>query len=246
MLKKTAQIAIAILLTAGTGAAQDLTLDQVLAKHYDAVGGLDNWQNVQTMRVTGRMTLMPGTEAPAVMTMKRPSKMRMEFTFQGMTGIQAYDGTAAWMVMPFMGKTEAEPMPPDMSKDVIEQADFDGPLMGYREAGHQIELLGVVDVEGTKAYDLKVTLKGGDVQHHFLDAEYFVPIKIVGNRTMQGNTVEYEQILSDYKDVGGLMIAHSIEVKTKGAPTGQVITIDNVELNVPVEDAIFTMPKAGQ
>jgi hypothetical protein len=41
------------------------------------------------------------------------------------------------------------------------------------------------------------------------------------------------------------MIAHSIEAKPKGAPTGQVITLDTVEINVPVDDTIFTMPQAG-
>ena len=244
MLTRTLYAIAAALLSAGPVTAQNLTLDQVLAKHYEAIGGLDNWKQVQSFRATGRMALMPGTEAPFVMTAKRPLKVRIEFTFQGMTGIQAFDGTTAWMVMPFMGKTEPEPMPPEMSKDVIEQGDIDGPLVGYREDGHQVELVGVADMEGTKAYQIKVTLKSGDVQHHYLDAEHFVTIKIEGSRTMQGTTVDFEQILSDYKEVGGLMMPYSIEARPKGAPSGQVITIDTVELNVAVDDTIFAMPKA--
>jgi hypothetical protein len=162
-----------------------------------------------------------------------------------MTGVQAYDGTTAWMIMPFMGSTEPEPMPADMAKDVIEQSDLDGPLIGYKEDGNQIQLVGLVDVEGTKAYQLKVTLKNGDVQNYFLDAEFFVPIKIEGSRTVQGNLVEFETVISDYKDVGGLMIAHSIESKPKGAPAGQAITLDTVEINPTVDESIFTMPGAG-
>lgn len=245
MWKKAVPLALAGLLGAGAAVAQEMTLEQVLARHYEAIGGLENWTSLQSMRATGRVTLMPGTEAPLVITVMRPMKVRLEFTFQGMTAVQAYDGTTAWMVMPFMGKTEPEPMPTDMAKDVIEQSDIDGPLIGYQEEGHTIELVGLVDVEGTKAYQLKVTLKNGDVQQYYLDAEYFVPIKIDGSRTVQGNLVEFETVISDYKEVGGLMIAHSIEAKPKGAPTGQVITLDAVEINVPVDDTIFAMPQAG-
>jgi hypothetical protein len=244
-MRRTLYALAAVLLSVGTATAQTLTLDQVLAKHYEAIGGVDNWKKVQSFRATGRMALMPGTEAPFVMTAKRPLKVRVEFTFQGMTGIQAYDGTTAWMVMPFMGKTEPEPMPPEMSKDIIEQGDIDGPLVGYQAEGHRLELVGLADMEGTKAYQIKVTLKSGDVQQYYLDAEHFVPIKIEGTRTMQGAAVDYEQILSDYKTVGGLMMAHSIEARPKGAPSGQIITIDTVELDVAVDDAIFAMPKAA-
>jgi hypothetical protein len=246
VLKRTVYATAAIVLTAATATAQDLALDQVLAKHYEAIGGLEAWKQVQSFRATGRMALMPGTEAPFVMTAKRPLKVRIEFTFQGMTGVQAYDGTTAWMIMPFMGKTEPEPMPPDMSKDIIEQGDIDGPLVGYQQDGHQVELIGLTDMEGTRAYQLKVTLKSGDVQQFFLDAEYFVPIKIEGTRSIQGTTVDFEQILSDYKEVGGLMMAHSIEARPKGAPQGQVITLDTVELNLPVPDTLFTMPKPAK
>jgi hypothetical protein len=133
-----------------------------------------------------------------------------------------------------------------MSKDIIEQGDIDGPLVGYQQDGHQVELIGLTDMEGTRAYQLKVTLKSGDVQQFFLDAEYFVPIKIEGTRSIQGTTVDFEQILSDYKEVGGLMMAHSIEARPKGAPQGQVITLDTVELNLPVPDTLFTMPKPAK
>lgn len=245
-LRKTIGVLTAVVLSSTPVAAQDLTLDQVLAKHYEAIGGLAKWKAVQSMRATGHMALMPGTDAPFVMTAKRPRKVRIEFTFQGMTGVQGFDGTTAWMIMPFMGKPDPEEMPPEMSKDIIEQADIDGPLVDSQEKGHQVELVGMADMEGTKAYQLKVTLKNGDVQQYYLDAEYFVPIKIEGTRTMQGSPMDFETILSDYKEVGGLMMAHSIDNRPKGATQGQTITIDTVELDVAVPDSIFVMPKPAK
>jgi hypothetical protein len=161
---------------------------------------------------------------------------------QGMTGIQAYDGETAWMIMPFMGKSDPEVMADDQAKNMQEQADIDGPLVDWQEKGHKVELIGLEDVEGTEAYKIKVDLANGDVRYHYLDSEYFITIKQEGKTMMQGNEVEFETVLSDYKEVGGLMFPHSIESKPKGAPSGQVITIDQIEVDVEVADDLFTMP----
>ncbi len=147
------------------------------------------------------------------------------------------------MIMPFLGKLDPEVMPDEDAKDIVEQADLDGVLVDYEPDGHQVEYMGIEDIEGTQAHKLKVTLKSGDVQFHYLDAEYYVPIKLEGTRQIRGTTVEFESILSDYKEVDGLVMAHSIEAKPKGAPSGQVITIDQVEVNIDVDDQLFMMPE---
>jgi outer membrane lipoprotein-sorting protein len=242
MLKKAIVLALAGVFMASPAVAQDL--DEVLNNYYEAVGGLDAWKSVESMKMTGSIMMGGmGVEAPFVITTKRPKKVRLEFTFQGMTGIQAFDGETAWMLMPFMGKTDPEEMPDDMAKDVKDQADLDGALIGYEEEGHQLELIGLEQTEGTDAYKIKVTKKNGDVEYYYLDAEYYIPIKVEGSRDVQGRVVEYETLLSDYKDVGGLMMPHSIEAKQKGAPAGQVIAIDTIELNVPADDSLFVMPE---
>lgn len=226
-------------------AAQDM--DEVLGNYYEAIGGLEAWKAVKTMRASGILMMGDmGVEAPFTVVGMRPNKVRIEFTFQGMTGIQAFDGETAWMLMPFMGKTEPEPMPEDMAKEVREQADMDGPLVDYAAKGHQIELLGLEEIEGTQAFKLKLTKKSGDVEFYYLDAEYFIPIKVEGSTEMQGRVVEFERTLSDYKEVDGLMIPHSIEERPKGAAAGQVFTIEAVEVNVPVEASVFRMPEKGE
>jgi hypothetical protein len=113
----------------------------------------------------------------------------------------------------------------------------------WKDKGHQVELVGMEETEGTEAYKLKVDLANGDVRYHFLDSEYFISIKQEGKTEVQGNEVEFETILSDYKEVGGLMFPHSIESKPKGAPSGQVITIETIELDCEVSSDLFAMPE---
>jgi outer membrane lipoprotein-sorting protein len=244
MLKKLAALAV-VALIAAPAQAQDL--DEVLNNYYEAIGGLEAWQSVQSMKMTGKMMMGGmGIEAPFTVMAKRPNMARIEFVFQGITGIQAYDGETAWQVMPFTGNTDPEEVPDDQAEDLWETADVDGPLVGWEESGHTVELLGMEETEGTQAYKLKVTLNTGSVQYYYLDSEYFVPIRMEGVREVQGRTVEFETIVSDYKEVGGLMIAHSIEARPKGAPAGQAVTIDLVELDIEMADSLFVMPEKSE
>jgi outer membrane lipoprotein-sorting protein len=218
------------------------TLDEILAKNLEARGGADKIKAVKAMRLTGRMTVGPGLEAPVVMEFKRPSRMRMDFTFQGMTATQAFDGKGGWQIMPFGGNPNPEPMSPDDIKDAEEQADVDGPLVDWKAKGHAVELVGKEKVEGTDAWKLKITMKSGDVRYVFLDADAYLEIRGEGKRKIRGTEVETEQTISDYKEVGGLVIPHAFEGGPKGSPMRQKITIDKIELDVDIDDARFAMP----
>jgi outer membrane lipoprotein-sorting protein len=237
---RTSMVTVAAFLLAGAAAGQGL--DEVLAKNLAARGGRDALKSVETVRVAGTMSLGQGMEAPFAWEWKRPNKIRTEFTFQGMTGIQAFDGETGWMVMPFMGKTEPERMAESERKNVAEQADFEGPLVDWKEKGHKVELLGTESVEGTEAYKLKVTRQNGDISMIFLDAEHFLEIREEATRVVQGQELEFVTEIGDYKEVGGLMLAHSMASKAKGMPMGQAITFSKIELNPTIDEGRFTMP----
>jgi outer membrane lipoprotein-sorting protein len=225
-----------------TAAAQ--TADELIEKNIQAKGGREKLKAVETVRLTGKMTVGPGADAPFTLEMKRPNKGRIEFLFQGMTGVQAYDGATGWSVMPFLGKKDAEVMSAEDLKQVEDQFDLEGPLVDYKAKGHQVELLGKEDLEGTPAYKLKLTKKNGEVSTVFLDAEYFLEVREESKRTMRGQEMETVSTFGDYKPVEGMVLAHSINVQIKGAPVPpQVMTIEKVEINPAVADARFAMPK---
>lgn len=230
------------------GEAEQMTLEQILDHHYEAIGGLDAWSSVSTAKFVGTLSAPNGFEAPFTMMFKTPDKSRLEFTFQGMTGVQAVDGNLAWQIMPFMGKTEPEPMPEEQARLMIEQTDFDGPLVNWQEDGHKVEYEGIDDIEGTETHKLKVTLANGDVRYYFLDSDAFLPIMVTAKVTLQGQKVDMQTTYSDYKEVGGLMLAHSFEQQQVGAPQGQsqVFTVDSAELNVEMADDQFSMPSASE
>jgi len=159
-----------------------------------------------------------------------------------MKGIQSYDGQTGWAVMPFMGKTEAEEMAEDQVKDLKNMADFDGPLMDYAKKGHQVEYVGEADVEGTPTYELKLTKKDGDVDHIFLDKDYYLEVVTRSKLNRMGQVMEVETAVSNYKPVSGLVIPHAISTRINGQP-GQKITINQVTTNTGLSDDFFSMPK---
>ncbi|HUO83469.1 MAG TPA: hypothetical protein VM534_00010 [Thermoanaerobaculia bacterium] len=237
--KFVSMLALAMLIAA-TGQAQ--TVDQIIAKNFEAKGGLDKLRAVESMKLTGSMTMGP-MEAPFTLLSKRPSMLRIDFTIQGMTGTQGFDGTTAWSLMPFMGKTDPEIMPEAMAKDFRQQADFDGPLVDWKDKGHQVELVGEEELEGTPVYKLKLTLKEGDETMLYLDKDSYLEIKSTSKRTVNDQELQFETSLGDYKEVGGILVPHSIESGAAGTPMRQVISIESVELNPSIDGASFSMPE---
>ena len=216
------------------------TVDELIAKNNKARGGLEKMKAVKTMKLTGKIT-MQGMEAPAVMMFKRPGMIRSEFTIQGMTAIQGYDGKTAWMIMPFMGKTEPEKMAAEDAKDIEEQSDVDGPLVDYKDKGNKVELIGKEDMEGTPVYKIKVTLKSGDVRYIFLDGEHYLEVKETSKRKTQGTEIEIDTYFSDYKSIDGLMIPHAMESKVKDQTVSQIM-LSKIEMGVALADSLFKMP----
>lgn len=222
--------------------AADMTLDQVMDKYYEARGGLDKIKDVKSARMTGKMMMGPQMEAPFVITWVRPDAVRMEFEIQGMKGVQAASGDEGWMHMPFMGQSAPQAMTEAEMKALEDMKDFDGALVDWKKKGHTLELVGKEEVEGTQAYKLKMTQADGDVSHHFIDAEHFVEIKSAAKQNMGGMEMDIESTMGDYKEVDGLMFAHAIEQKAKGAPTGQSFVVEKIELDVSVDPGVFAMP----
>ena len=233
--------AVAALSFASLAPAQ--TLDEILAKNYEAKGGLAKIRAVQSVRISGNITLGPGMEAPAVIEQKRGSKMRMDITFQGMVLTpMVLNGTTGWKLMPIQGNPNPEALSPEEMKDALEQADMDGFLVDYKAKGHTVEYLGKEKVEGTDAYKIKATLKSGDVRTVYIDTDSNLEIKLESKSTRRGTEVEGDTILGDYKEVDGLVMAHSIDSGQKGAPGRQMITITKIEINPALDESRFVMP----
>ncbi len=240
------RMCIALVLSAfAFSLASAQTLDEVLNKYYAASGGLDNLKAVNAMKTTGKMVMGGGMEAPFTGYALRPNCLRQDVTFQGMSAIEAYDGTTAWTVNPFMGSKDPEVMPKEESDDFVEDADIDGPLIDYTAKGYKVELVGKEDVEGSPAYRIKVTMKSGKPRDYYLDADSYLVIKTTQKVTRNGQDVTVEAFSGNYKKVGNIMLPFSLDHKMNGKPAMQM-TIDTILVNPTLDRSIFVMPAAAK
>lgn len=234
-----------LLILLGTS-VQAQTVDEILSKYHETIGGVDKWKSLHSMTATGNLS-MQGFDLPFTTHAKRPNKMRMLIQVQGMEIIQAYDGTDAWALNPFMGGTEPTKIPVEDSKEFREQK-FESEYIDYQKKGHQLTLLGTEEIEGAKCYKLELIKNKNNEEEdvteiHYFDAENFVPIMVVAyarSGPMKG--AESKTYISDYQEVDGLMMPFAIEVKVNGQ-TVQKLSYKNVTFNESIDDTIFAFPK---
>ena len=241
MCRKLVLIVAALALLPAASRAQDV--DEIIAKYIQAHGGMDKLSAVQTRRQTSKI-LLGSFKADVLEINKRPDKVREEAILQGMAQVTAYDGKVGWRVNPFSGRREAELVSEDEMKELVVSADMDGPLVNYRQKGHKAELLGHDSVEGTDCYKIKLTLKNGDIRTYYLDTDSYLELKLEAQTFIRGAPQESETYFGDYEQVGGIYFPFAIESGQKGNPDRVRFTVEKVELNVPIDDALFAMPAA--
>src|ERR1700674_4909018 len=86
------------------------TVDEIVSKHVDAIGGADAWEKINSVRVEGTMTVQ-GTDVTIAVTTLHGKGHREDISLMGLSGYQIIPPAGGWKYMPFQGQTKVEPMP---------------------------------------------------------------------------------------------------------------------------------------
>ena len=219
-------------LAAVSGSAAAMTAEELVAKNLDARGGAAKLRAVTTMHMVGKVRAGGGLEAKVESWASAPEHYRGEFSLQGMTAVQAWDGREAWSISPFGGRKEPQKMTADDAKGLIEQSDIAGPLVDYQAKGNKIEYLGTEDIDGTDAHKLRVTLKNGDTEVLYIDPDQFLEIRVVNHRMVRGQEEVSTTDLGEYEKVDGIYFPFE---------SGRS-HVEKVELNQPIDLKMFAFP----
>jgi len=222
--------------------AASKTAEELVQKNIEAKGGMDKIKAIKTWRMAGSV-ITGGLKATTGQENMRPNLVRETFSLQGMTALQAYDGSTAWQIQPFSGRKDPELMGEDDARDLLIDSDFDGPLVDYKEKGNSVEYLGHDVVDGDDAFRLKVTLKNRDIIYYYLDPDTFLEIRKETQEFIRGSVRESVSDLGSYKPVAGVMYPFSIASGPKNDPSSwQTVTVEKIEVNVPLEQSEFAVP----
>jgi len=222
--------------------AYSQSAEELVNKNIQAKGGIDKIKAIHSVRITGKLSGGGGFTAAQGQENLRPNLVRETFSLQGMTAVTAYDGTTGWQIQPFGGHKDPELMGEDDLKDLLLDADFDGPLVDYKEKGNTIEFLGHDVVDGDDALRLKVTLKNGDIIYYYLDPDTYLEIRKEVQEFVRGSVRESVIDLGSYKPVAGVMFPFTISQGSKANPGAQTTTFEKIEVNVNINPADFAVP----
>lgn len=215
-----------------------------LAKMIAAMGGRKALEAVKDTTITGRIEINAAGQTlagPVTLYQKEPDKMRVDFTVPeyNLSVSQAFDGQNGRFTNPQTGMTEE--MPDFMVKDFARQATGTQAILDPKKAGVVYALKPKAAIEGKDHIVLEQTFPDGYRSTFYLDPETYLPAKTV-NRTfdIMGGEVEAESFSSDYRKVGGLMVAHAILILHNGVEA-QRIAIASVAHNSGLEDGLFVL-----
>jgi hypothetical protein len=218
------------------------TAEELVNRNIQAKGGLDKIKAAKTRLTTGKVKSGRRRIAVFGQMNMRPDLVRQNLSMQGMTAVQAYDGSVGWQTQPFRGRKDPELMGEDNLRDLLLAADFDGPLVDYAEKGNTVEYLGHDAVDGDDALRLKVTLKNGDIVYYYLDPDTCLEIRKETQQFIRGSVRERVVDVGSYKAVGGVMYPFWISEGPRNNPGTQVTTIEKIEVNVAFQDSDFAVP----
>jgi hypothetical protein len=220
------------LLAASVTTASAVTAEELVAKNLEARGGASKLKAITSMHSVGKIRTGGSNEAKTESWALASKDYRSEFTLQGMTAVQAWDGQDAWAINPFGGRREPVRLTPDDAKDLVQASDIAGPLSDYQAKGSKLEYLGTEDIDGTDAHKLRVTFKNGDSRIIYLDPDSFLEIRVVDRRMIRGQESVQTTELGEYEKVDCLYFPFEVGRNH----------LDKMELNVTVDPKMFAFP----
>jgi hypothetical protein len=146
--------------------------------------------------------------------------------------IRTTDGLSGFVVGSLRDLVEPKPVDPDELHNLLQSADFEGPLVDYKAKGNRIELAGQENIGKRKAYKLVIAMKTGENRIDYIDCKTYLEVKWQG--LVSGNLLE--SYFKDYRQVKGLMYAFEID------SGGQKIILHQVEVNPKLDPVRFEKP----
>jgi len=230
----------ALLISAALGIAsvKAQSVDDIISKHLDALGGKNVINSVKTVYVESTVDYM-GNQASSITYILNGKAYRNELDFSGSKIIQCVTDKGGWGINPLLGQTTATDIPSDQLKSSQMNLSLGGPLMDYAAKGFKVTFEGKDDTD----YKVKLTTKDGvEIIYYINNNTYFID-KAVNKLSINGQDIETTAIFSDYKKTdAGLVMPYSQEVVLP--QTTFNITNKKIEVNKDIDPAIFEKPKS--
>jgi len=259
-----------ILLFVSVCLVQAQTLDEIVSKHLEAMGGAERLRAIQTMSMERADADYPKQGNSINTYRKRGDKFRMEtiaiMPEMKIRLIRGCDGKNSWNVSAIGGPTQETAFkddpptirPADESCKIL--AEIDGPLLDYKTKEGSVTLSGIQKVGNADAYDVQFNSASHPnvATHFYIDKKSFLLIKVA----REDDGMHTEDLYNDYRKIDGMMVPFLWETrwwavrkdpvleekaaseKIAGPEGSNKEIVKSARFNIPLPDSLFAPPSS--
>ncbi|MCZ4695364.1 hypothetical protein DWB61_11280 [Ancylomarina euxinus] len=215
-------------------------VETIIAKHIEAHGGLEKWNKVETMKITGQFTAF-SIEKDFMAWKTRSGEYYADLQLGQHRVIEAFDGKKGWTIDPWQEISYARRINTGEENVFAQKAEFTTPFFNYKEKGHQVEFIGKEKLEGLDVFVLNLTRSNGKTEKWYLDANTYLETKYESKWVDFASEMPSETFFDDFRSVDGLLIPFFVE--RTFWQRDRVMQIENIEINPTFDNTWLIMPK---
>ena len=240
-------IALSLSLTlvySAANATEDRTLNEILQKHLEAMGGLNNWNRIESIQFNGTIELA-GQTVDIVVVKKRPNQIRATVTIpipgkedEAFQIIRAHDGRTAWTATRLAGAPQMrkEALPKEAADELLADAGVLPPLIKLWRNGAKLELAGEETIDGTTHFAIRVTPDKLPNEYTFhVSAESFLVTQYKSTSPSNGTTVT---LLKDYTKQHNVRIP-KVNIIQSQQTGDSIMTTSSIKIGVGIYEEYF-------
>ncbi len=222
-----------------TTAVKMPTVQEILAKYVQAIGGKEANEKIKSRMMKGTLELMPmGVKGTFENLSAAPNKSIMKISLEGIGDIiEGFDGTTAWSINPLQGNRDKQGEELAQTKLTY---DF------YRETNlgklyPKMELKGTEKICANEAYVVVGTPNNLPSETFYFDTKSGMLLRQDSTAISPEGKMPTKTFFEDVREVDGVKIPFKIRSILPQMEFS--ITATEVKHNVAVEDAQFAKPK---
>ena len=208
----------------------DISAEDVINEYVKAIGGKDALAEVTSIEIKATSNIQ-GTVLEMYSVKNNQNQSLMEMSAMGMT-------IAKTVFNKYQGYNEVNGQRIPLTEVELEQAIINSALFSELNFDFSlVQLVGTSDVDGEKAYEIKVT----DNKSVFYSVDTGLKLKEVESQEVEGNLIVGETYYREYEEVEGILLPKVINQVSASIPIPGGITFKatSIKLNVETKESDF-------
>lgn len=218
------------------------TADEIIANYIKAIGGKELITQLNSIYMEGTMDAM-GNKGTYKTTLLNGKGFKQEIDVMGTQVVMCVTDSMGWQINPMSGNYNAEKMT-DAQYLPAKNEIYAGGLFctDYASKGYKVDLAGQETVISVNAWKVDVTAPDNNVTSYYFDPDTWYLIKTVVRAEMMGQSMDIATNYSNYKKMDNGFSTPSTVETNYGGQFFLTANFTKVELNNPVDLAIFAKP----